>query len=504
MTTDHTAPSPAGRGTVLVLGASGYVGGRLVPDLCRSGTTVRCMSRSRESLESIDWACDVEIVEGDLLDPTSLAPAFAGVDQVVYLVHSLDEGDDFEDTERTCARNARRAAEQAGVGHIVYLGGLGDDDADLSPHLRSRHRVGAELAAGDVAVTELRAAVVLGAGSASFEMLRSLVEVLPVMIAPAWVHRTTVQPIAIGDVLVYLAAALDRPASPGEHRIVEVGGPDRLTYRELIDVYAEVAGLRRRRIIPVPIVSPGLSTHWVNLVTPLPRALSAQLIDSLRHDVVVTRPGARDLSDHVPLPARTAIEASIAAVDDLDIPTRWSGVTEPTRSAQPRPWDPDWSGGTIYEDRREVETDASAEAVMRTVRGIGGDRGWYGFGPLWAIRGVADKLVGGVGLRRGRRHPDDIAVGEALDFWRVVELDDDSFRLWAEMKLPGEAWLEWSVEPTGDDARPVRAIQRARYVPAGLWGRLYWWVLAPFHAVIFPIMLRRIVAVAERSTGAPA
>lgn len=481
---------------MLVLGASGYVGGRLVPELVDAGFAVRCMTRSRAGLESIRWSDDVDIVDGDLLDPDSLDDAFRGVDQVVYLVHSLDLGDDFASTELECARNARGAAERAGVRHIVYLGGLGDESTELSPHLRSRHDVGAELAAGTVAVTEFRAAVVLGAGSASFEMLRSLVEVLPAMLAPTWVTRTRVQPIAITDVLTYLDRALTRPADPSEHRIIEIGGPDQLTYRELIDLYADVAGLRRRLIVPVPVVTPRLSSHWVNVVTPLPRQLSTQLIDSLRNDVVVQdTAAAHRLSDHSPVDARRAIEMALAAVDDLDIPTRWSGVAEPRGPATPRPWDPDWAGGTVYEDRREVVTDTSADAVMRTVRGIGGDRGWYGFGPLWAIRGLADQLVGGAGLRRGRRHPDEITVGEALDFWRVDEMSDDSFRLRAEMKLPGEAWLEWSVEPVDEG---VRAVQRARFVPRGLWGRAYWWALVPFHSLIFPLMLRRIVAAADR------
>lgn len=497
-------PSPR---RILVLGASGYVGGRLVPELVRHGAVhVRCLTRSPESFERIDWSGDVEVVQGDLLEPDTLHGAFDGVDQVVYLVHSLDEAGDFEDAERRSARNTRLAAERAGVRRVVYLSGLGQDD-DLSPHLRSRHEVGRELAAGDVRVVELRAAIVLGAGSASFEMLRSLAEVLPVMIAPTWVSRTRVQPIAIADVLTYLIAALDAPDEGDRHRIVEIGGPDRLTYLELLQRYAEVAGLRRRLIVPVPVVTPRLSSHWVNLVTPLPRTLSRRLIDSLRHDVVVTDDSAARLSTHRPLDARTAIEVSIAAVDDLDIPTRWSGTSPRTRSARPRPWDPDWAGGTVYEDRREVATTASPDAVMRTVRGIGGRRGWYGFGPLWAIRGLADKLVGGVGLRRGRRHPDDIRVGEALDFWRVEAAEDDLFRLRAEMKLPGEAWLEWSAEHDPEAAGPngaTRVVQRARFAPVGVWGRLYWALVVPFHVAIFPTMLRRLVAVAESADAASA
>jgi uncharacterized protein YbjT (DUF2867 family) len=510
---DTSVPAPDQR--VLVLGASGYVGGRLVPELLRSGVAVRCMSRSPDAVRAIAWGDKVEVMAGDLLDPQSLAPVFDDIDVVVYLVHSLDTGDGFEELERECAANARRAAEQAGVQRIVYLSGLGADDEELSPHLRSRHTVGRELAAGPTEVIELRAAIVIGAGSASFEMLRSLVEVLPVMITPTWVTRTKVQPIAIVDVLIYLKAAIAAPPSEG-HTVVQIGGPDRLTYRELIDLYAEVADLPGRVILPVPVITPRLSSHWVNVVTPLPRNLASSLVDSLRHDVVVTDNSASRLSDHQPLDARTAIGLSIVAVKDLRIPARWSGLAHRTESAQPRPWDPDWSGGTVYEDRREMITSASAGAVMTTVTGIGGDRGWYGFGPLWKLRGLADKLVGGVGLRRGRRHPDLIIVGEALDFWRVDALEPNLFRLRAEMKLPGDAWLEWSIDPAPKPTDPgaldgstetadvtesggstTTVVQRARFVPIGLWGRLYWYGLFPFHGIIFPMLLRRLVAAAE-------
>ena len=420
---------------------------------------------------------------------------FDDVDAVVYLVHSLDEDGDFQDTERRAAANTRDAAEAAGVSRIVYVSGLGDA-TDLSPHLASRHVVGDELASGRLEVIELRAAVVLGAGSASFEMLRSLAEVLPVMFAPRWLDRTMVQPISIADILTYLLAAVDAPEGASEHhRIIEVGGPDAMTYRELIDAYCEVAGLPRRRIVSTPLVPLFVSARWVSLVTPLPANLSRRLVESLEHDVVVTDDSARELSTHQPVPVRRAIEMALAAVDDLDIPTHWSGRTERARAAEPRPWDPDWSGGTVYEDRRDVTTSTPPERVMRTIKGVGGERGWYGFGFLWRIRGLADQLVGGVGLRRGRRHPDDIEVGEALDFWRVDVADPDLFRLRAEMRLPGTAWLEWSVAI--DDDGQTLVTQRARYVPTGLWGRAYWWIVWPFHLFVFPTMLRRLVAAAD-------
>ena len=481
---------------MLVLGATGYVGGRLVPELLAAGFDVRCLTRTPAGLSGTEWAPDVEVVEGDLSDLSSIGTAFDDVDQIVYLVHSLGVGDDFMQQERVTAHHARLAAERAGVGHIVYVGGLGADSDTLSPHLRSRHDVGVELAAGSVPVTELRAAIILGAGSASFEMLRSLVEVLPAMLAPRWVTSTRVQPIAISDLLTYLVAAIrrgpsDRPA--GHHDIIEVGAREQFTYRGLMHTYADVAGVRRRLIIPVPFLTPRLSAHWVNLVTPLPKALADSLIGSLKNDVVVTDDSASALSDHEPLGVAEAIEAALSAVEDLDIPTRWSGYSSRQLAARPAPWDPDWAGGTVYEDRRTVTVAAPVENVQRVVRGIGGERGWYGFGPLWAARGALDKLVGGVGLRRGRRHPDDIMVGEALDFWRVDAVEDDLFRLHAEMKVPGDAWLEWRTESS---PHGTVVTQRARYVPRGIFGRLYWWVLVPFHAVIFPAMLRRMMRAA--------
>ena len=417
---------------------------------------------------------------------------------MVYLVHSLGVGDDFMQQERLTARNARLAAERAGVRHLVYVGGLGDDADELSPHLQSRHDVGVELAAGGIAVTELRAAIILGAGSASFEMLRSLVEVLPAMLAPRWVTTTRVQPIAIVDLLTYLVAAVRRGPS-AHHDVIEIGAREQLTYRDLMHIYADVAGVRRRLIVPVPFLTPRLSAHWVNLVTPLPKALADSLIGSLKNDVVVTDDSARKLSAHEPLGVAEAIEAALSAVDDLDIPTRWSGYSSRQLAARPAPWDPAWAGGTVYEDCRTLTVDAASADVQRVVRGVGGSRGWYGFGPLWALRGAVDKAVGGVGLRRGRRHPDDIGVGEALDFWRVEAVGDDLFRLHAEMKVPGDAWLEWTTT-TAPDGLGTVVTQRAQFVPKGIFGRAYWWVLVPFHAVIFPAMLRRMM----RAVGAAA
>ena len=350
---------------VLVLGATGYVGGRLVPELIHAGFLVRCLTRTPQGLGGTRWASEVEVVDGDLSDLSSIGSAFDGVDQIVYLVHSLGVGDDFMQQERVTARHARMASERSGVRHIVYVGGLGDDDDDLSPHLRSRHDVGVELASGPIPVTEIRAAIILGAGSASFEMLRSLVEVLPAMLAPRWVTQTRVQPIAIADLLTYLVRAVNRGRGVEHHDIIEVGAPDEYSYRGLMHAYADVAGLQRRLIIPVPFLTPRLSAHWVNLVTPLPKALADSLIGSLKNDVVVTNRSAEALSDHEPMGVVVAIEAALSAVEDLDIPTRWSGYSSRHLAARPAPWDPDWASGTVYEDCRTLTVEASAARRSR-------------------------------------------------------------------------------------------------------------------------------------------
>lgn len=486
---------------VAVVGATGYVGGRLVPELLAAGHQVRCLARNPERLTGVPWRDRVEVATADVLDQASLEAAFADVDVLHYLVHAMGHSGDFRTTDRDGAANTRRAAESAGVGHIVYLGGLGDDArGELSHHLASRHEVGEVLAAGSVPVTELRAAIIIGSGSASFEMLRRLVEVLPVMVVPRWVSRTRCQPIAIADVLHHLVAVVDLPHEG--HRIFEVGGPDVLTYREVMDRYAAVAGLRKRRVVTVPFLTPRLSSHWVNLVTPLPYGLARPLVDSLVADVVVApERDIRRVLDHEPLPLDTALERSLAVVQDMAITTSWMDAA-PSAPAEPMPQDPDWAGGTIYQDRQEVDTDATPDALFRAVAGVGGGRGWYVGNRLWAIRGWLDKLVGGVGMRRGRRHPDDLRVGDALDFFRVEALDAPSLlRLRAEMKVPGDAWLEWRISTT-DEGR-TRLSQLARFHPRGVAGRAYWWILLPVHVVIWRRLARRLVEVAEEVVGAP-
>jgi len=482
---------------VAVIGSTGYVGGRLIPELLAAGHDVRCVARTPARLIGVDWRSEVEVVAADVLDQGSLDEALNGIDAVYYLVHAMGHAGDFEEADRIGAENTRTAAEKAGVSRMVYLGGLGEEDPErLSSHLASRHEVGEVLAAGTVPVTELRAAVIIGSGSASFEMLRHLAEVLPAMICPKWVTATRCQPIAIADVLHYLVAVLDTPETIGE--IFEIGGPDVLSYREMMDRYAALAGLRRRLILPVPLLTPRLSSHWVNLVTPLPYGLARPLVDSLINDVVVSP--ERDIHhvvDHTPYTLDQAIERALAVVGDLEIKTSWMDSAPTNTPASPMPQDPDWAGGTIYENTQEVDTTATPEALFATVSGIGGERGWYAANVLWTLRGWLDKLIGGVGMRRGRRHPDDLRVGDALDFFRVEAYEPSSLlRLRAEMKVPGGAWLEWRVT-TEDDGR-TRLRQLARFTPRGVAGRLYWWVLLPIHRVIWKQLAERLVASAEQ------
>ena len=476
--------------TVLVTGATGYIGGRLVPALLDAGHSVRCLARTPSKLDGVDWADRIEVVQGSLEEPDAVREAMEGCVAAYFLVHSMGGHDDFADTDR---RNAEVFAEAAAstptMERIVYLGGLGDEGDDLSPHLASRHEVGRVLAAGSVPVTELRAAVIIGSGSASFEMLRNLVEVLPAMVTPRWVD-TRVQPIAIRDVLHALVTVLDRDDLSG--KVVELGGPDVLTYRELMHTYAEAAGLRRRIVVPVPVLSPSLSSRWVGLVTPLPGGLARPLVESLVNEVVVTGDDGGLFDGRPALPIREALDLALRRIEDVDVRTRWSDATLPGQTpADPLPSDPDWSGGKVFVEDRTAETDAPAGEVFAVASGIGGDRGWFVADPLWGLRGLADKLVGGPGMRRGRRHPDRLRVGDALDFWRVEVHDPPRLlRLRAEMRLPGEAWLEWRVDDEG--GRRVLH-QRALFVPRGLLGRLYWYAVAPFHGLIFQRLVEEIV-----------
>ncbi len=474
---------------MLVTGASGYVGGRLVPDLVAGGHQVRCLVRNVRKLDVATWRPAVEVVQGDIAG--DLTQAMAEVDVAVFLVHSIGEGPGWVARERAIAENFRRAAEAAGVRRIVYLGGLGEDGEDLSDHLRSRHEVGSTLAGGSVEVVELRAAVVIGSGSASFEMLRYLTEVLPVMVTPKWV-RTECQPIAIRDVLRYLVAAIER--SEPLSGILEIGGPDVVSYAEMMALYAREAGLTKRRLLPVPVLTPRLSSLWVGLVTPVPAQLARPLIDSLVNTVVVTDHRAEQLFPFERMALAEAIHRAIGRTAVGDIPTKFDDAATPVWQAVAT--DPDWTGGTELTDVRTIEVPAAVHETWLAVCRVGGRRGWYRGELLWKLRGLLDRVVGGPGLRRGRRDPERLAVGEPVDFWRVEDLEvDRTVVLHAEMRLPGEAWLEWELTPL---ATCTRLTQTARFRPRGLWGRIYWYGVAPFHRLVFPGLLQGIAEDAAR------
>lgn len=476
---------------ILIAGATGYVGGRLATRLLEAGYQLRCLARTPAKTHRYEWAEDVEVVRGDVLEPESLVNAMRGCSAAYYLVHSMGGAEDFSEAEARGARNFRDAAEKVELERIVYLGGIvGDDDEALSKHLASRKRVGEILASGRTPVTEFRAAVIIGSGSISFEMLRYLTEVLPVMTTPRWVS-TRCQPIAIEDVLEYLVLALDDTTQTSH--IVPIGGEDVLTYRDMMQIYADEAGLTRRVIVPVPVLSPGLSSHWVGLVTPLPAGIARPLVDSLSHEVIVEGNTADELFDHRPIGYRDAVRRALQNIADSQVTTRWSDAG--FSPADAIPGDPEWAGGTVLSEQRTVDVEATPEDVYWAVSRIGGDAGYYVMNWAWALRGLVDQLVGGPGLRRGRRHPTELRSGESLDFWRVVDADPGhSLELQAEMRMPGRGWLHFSIAET-----PGGSIleQTAYFVPRGLFGRLYWYAMFPFHALLFGRMARAIAKMAE-------
>ncbi|MFF5287199.1 SDR family oxidoreductase [Streptomyces sp. 62] len=492
-------PTPSEGVRCLVTGASGYIGGRLVPELLDGGFRVRCLARHPDKLRDFPWADRAETVRGDVTDAASLREALAGVDVAYYLVHSMSSTADFEDTDRLAARTFAAEARSAGIRRIVYLGGLaplGARDDELSPHLRSRAEVGRILLDSGVPTTVLRAAVVIGSGSASFEMLRYLTERLPVMVTPSWVG-SRVQPIAVRDVLRYLVGSAGMP--PDVSRTFDIGGPDVLTYRKMMVLYAQVAGLRTRLIVPVPVLTPRLSSQWIGLVTPVPASLARPLTESLRHEVVCTE---NDITRYVPdgpgrpIPFEESLRLALRRVREARVTTRWTSASPPGAPSDPLPTDPDWAGGSLYTDERTRTVDASPESLWRVIEGVGGENGWYSFPLAWAVRGWADRFVGGVGLRRGRRDAARLRVGDALDFWRVEEIDRGRLlRLRAEMRLPGLAWLEMAVDQ--DERGRTSYRQRALFHPRGLAGQTYWWSVAPFHAVVFGGMARNIARTAE-------
>jgi uncharacterized protein YbjT (DUF2867 family) len=470
---------------VLVTGATGYVGGRLVPALLEAGYLVRCLVRDPARLQGRPWAERVEIVRGDALRPESLGPAMAGVDVAYYLVHSMRETAAFRDRDLQAARDFGTSARAAGVRRIVYLGGLGDPDAPLSHHLRSRQETGEALRASGVPVTEFRAAVIVGSGSISFEMIRHLTERLPIMVCPRWVF-TRIQPIAIRDVLAYLVASLAAPESAG--RIVEIGGADVLTYGEMLLQYARVRGLKRA-ILPVPVLTPRLSAYWVHWVTPIPASIAHPLIQGLRNEVLVRDNLAHRLFPAVqPLGYAAAVRHALEKLEAGQVETSWSDALQ-TGEGAPQLLVVAQDGMVM--ERRRLLVEASPAALYGVFAGLGGRRGWLFGDSAWRLRGTLDRLVGGVGLRRGRRHPAELRVGDVLDFWRVEAVEPGRLlRLRAEMKVPGQAWLQFEVTPTSDGRTLLE--QTAFFAPKGLFGLAYWYLLYPIHALIFSGLVRQI------------
>jgi len=498
----HATTLPAASAsTIFVTGATGYVGGRLVPALLEAGYRVRCLVREPRKLDARPWRQHerLEVVAGSLDNPEAVAEALSGCRAAYYLVHSMvATGGTYADRDRELAGNFAQAARTAGVGRIIYLGGLGEMGPDLSEHLRSRRQVEEQLASSGVPVTTFRAAMIIGSGSASFEILRYLVERLPIMVTPKWV-TTECQPVAIADVLHWLVRCLEVPETAG--KTLEIGGPDALPYRELMRIMAEELGLSRRIILPVPVLTPRLSSLWINLVTPVSYRIARPLAEGLKNRVVVTDDTTQRLMPHEALGAREAIHRALAKIERQAVETRWS-------VAGPVPGDPSWAGGTVFTDERTVEIEADPASVYAAVCRIGGGNGWYAGDILWQLRGWLDTLVGGPGLRRGRRNPETVEFGETLDFWRVVGIDRDrSLSLRAEMKLPGEAQLDFQIEPLAEtSARPLsRLVMTARFRPRGLLGLLYWYIVVPLHELVFGGMLRGIRKTAEamhRSTTA--
>jgi uncharacterized protein YbjT (DUF2867 family) len=477
---------------ILIVGASGYVGGRLVALLAADGHELRLASRDPRGLAA--RFPEAEVARVDLLDPATLPPALEGIDTAYYLAHSMAGGEaDFALRDLRAARWFGQAAREAGLRHIVYLGGLGDPDSGLSPHLASRQETGAELAAHGVPVTEFRAAVIIGSGSASFELLRSLVEHLPVMITPRWV-RTLCQPIAIRDVLDYLRAAAGHAERSG---IVEIGGPDVLSYAEMMQTYARLRGMRRV-MIPVPVLTPRLSSYWCNLVTPVPASIARPLIEGLRNEVVVRHPEPARAFDVRPADFETAVTRAIDRRDRHEVETTWfDSLGLPGRPDL----DQDESREGMILDRQRLRVRASAARTFAEVERLGGTAGWPYGNTLWSIRGLLDRLVGGPGMRLGRRDPVRVRVGDAVDFWRVEEVRPDRLlRLRAEMRVPGRAWLQYEVT---EDAEGCRLVQTAFFEPRGLSGRLYWYLLLPAHLAIFRGTIRELARRAQAGAAAP-
>ncbi len=476
---------------ILVTGATGYVGGRLVPRLLEAGYQVRCLVRDPARLQGRPWFDNVEVAPGDVLKPETLPAALYGVDAAYYMIHSMKSSADFHRRDLTAARNFGNAAKSAGVKRLIYLGGLVDPHTELSEHLSSRQQTGQVLREAGIPLTEFQAAAIIGSGSLSFEMVRYLTERLPVMICPRWVYTRT-QPIAIRDVLSYLTAALEVPESAGQ--IIEIGGADVLTYGEMMMGYARARNLRRR-LIPVPVLTPRLSSYWVHWVTPIPAEIARPLIQGLHNELIVRDDTARHLFPDIrPLDYQAAVERALARLEASQVETIWSDALA-TSQGDITPVTLTTQDGMIIEQRQQV-VEAPPAAVYRVYTGLGGQRGWPYFNWAWRVRGILDRLVGGVGFRRSRRDPNEVRVGDALDFWRVEAVKPERLlRLRAEMKVPGRAWLQFESKLQANGQTILQ--QTALFAPKGLFGLLYWYALYPLHSLIFSGMVQQLAWQAE-------
>ncbi|MDZ4833225.1 MAG: SDR family oxidoreductase [Candidatus Melainabacteria bacterium] len=485
---------------IVVLGATGYVGTRLVTKLLQAGRQVRATSRNIGKLRGRHWSADpnVELVETDVLDLDSLTSALEGCDSAYYLVHSMNKQTrDFANADRKAAENMIVAADQAALKQIIYLGGLGDDSPELSKHLKSRAEVGEVLRSGNVPVTTLKAAMIIGSGSASFEILRYLVERLPVMITPKWVSVDT-QPIGIANVLTYLTGCLGREETL--NRTFDIGGPNVLRYRDLMQIYAEEAELDKRTIIPVPVFTPTLSSYWIHLVTPVPAYIGRPLAEGLRNPTICRENDIQQIVKQDLLTCRAAIRSALDKTQYHKVESHWTDAGKIWPVAWSSEADEKWAGGTIYEDKRSVVLNNTPEEIWKPLVRIGGATGYYYGDWLWRLRGVLDKLIGGVGLRRGRRNPDELSAGDALDFWRVRDVDKHkSLLLVAEMKLPGEAVLEFKINEISPGK--CELTQTAKYLPKGLLGMLYWRLVTPLHDLIFDGMLLGIARAVNNNSS---
>lgn len=498
MSASHSSTTPQ---RILVSGATGYVGGRLVPCLLREGYDVRCFVRDADRLEGRPWADDVDVAVGDALEYETIPPAMEDIDAAYYLIHSLGSGEDeFADRDRRAANNFARAAEKKGVQRIIYLGGIQPKGDRQSKHLKSRMETGDHLRQGKVPVTEFRAAVIVGSGSLSFELIRYLTERVPLMICPTWVQTPT-QPIAVRNVLEYLMAALEQPDSAGE--IIEIGGKDVLTYGDMFRTYAKVRGLRRQ-IVNVPFLTPRLSSHWVGFVTPIPNRIARPLIEGLDNEVTVDDPShaQRLFPDVRPISYEAAVRLALRRYASDDIPTIWNSAlsSAPTSGSMQRTLE---TTEGMVKETRQITVDAPPEHAFRVIKRLGGTTGWLYGDAFWRLRGTLDELMGGVGYRQGRRSSTDLRVGDAVDFWRVEELDEPHLlRLRAEMKMPGRAWLQFEVQPADDGSTNI--VQTNFFEPKGLTGTLYWKLFSIPHRLMFSGLLRELGDRIEATAPEPA